>query len=143
MPIGGSGPSGGAGVQRDVKSFTAQSTIGFTGVHAVPADFVAEQIRTLMDDVRIDAIKIGTLASGSSTTPCCGNSCPGAPHRGTARASEALAQVTAIVPAPSTATMMGGNGSARRRERGQGEETPAPTYPGLTASARTRKLIER
>jgi len=77
LTIAGSDPSGGAGIQADLKTFsahgaygtsvvtalTAQSTRGVTGVHTVPTDFVAEQWRTLVADVRVDAIKIGMLAT--------------------------------------------------------------------------------
>lgn len=77
LTIAGSDPSGGAGIQGDLKTFTAlgaygtavitaltaQATTGVTGVHEVPAAFVAEQIHTLLSDVRIDAIKIGMLAT--------------------------------------------------------------------------------
>ncbi|WP_425307791.1 bifunctional hydroxymethylpyrimidine kinase/phosphomethylpyrimidine kinase [Ammonicoccus fulvus] len=77
LSIAGSDPSGGAGIQADLKTFaalgaygttvitalTAQSTRGVTGVHAVPVEFVDEQLRTLTEDVRIDAVKIGMLAS--------------------------------------------------------------------------------
>lgn len=78
LTIAGSDPSGGAGVQADLKTFsalgaygtavltalTAQSTRGVTGVHAVPAAFLAEQLATLAADVRLDAVKIGMLARG-------------------------------------------------------------------------------
>lgn len=77
LSIAGSDPSGGAGVQADLKSIsanggygmcaivalTAQNTRGVTGIHAVPLDFVRAQLDALVDDVRIDAIKIGMLAS--------------------------------------------------------------------------------
>lgn len=77
LSIAGSDPSGGAGIQADLKTFsalgvygcaamtalTAQSTRGVTGIHVVPADFVAEQVRTLAADVHIDAVKIGMLAT--------------------------------------------------------------------------------
>jgi len=77
LAIAGSDPSGGAGIQADLKTFsalgaygtavitalTAQSTQGVTGVHLVPADFVTAQLHTLVADVRIDAIKIGMLAT--------------------------------------------------------------------------------
>ena len=77
LTIAGSDPSGGAGIQGDLKTFTAlgaygtavitaltaQATTGVSGVHEVPADFVAEQIHTLLGDVRIDAVKIGMLAT--------------------------------------------------------------------------------
>lgn len=77
LTIAGSDPSGGAGIQGDLKTFsalgaygtavltslTAQSTWGVTGVHVVPADFVRAQLDTLVDDVAVDAAKIGMLAS--------------------------------------------------------------------------------
>ncbi|MDO4716265.1 MAG: bifunctional hydroxymethylpyrimidine kinase/phosphomethylpyrimidine kinase [Propionibacteriaceae bacterium] len=77
LTIAGSDPSGGAGVQADLKAFsangaygmtvltalTAQNTQGVTGVHAVPVSFVAEQLDTLLADITPDATKIGMLAT--------------------------------------------------------------------------------
>ncbi|MDO5499731.1 MAG: bifunctional hydroxymethylpyrimidine kinase/phosphomethylpyrimidine kinase [Propionibacteriaceae bacterium] len=77
LTIAGSDPSGGAGIQADLKTFTAlgafgtsvitaltaQNTRGVTGVHAIPVDFVDQQLATLTEDVRIDTVKIGMLAS--------------------------------------------------------------------------------
>lgn len=77
LTIAGSDPCGGAGIQADLKTFsalgtygtsvitalTAQSTAGVTGVHAVPTDFIAAQLDTLMDDVHLDGVKIGMVAS--------------------------------------------------------------------------------
>ena len=77
LTIAGSDPSGGAGIQADLKTFsalgvygtavitalTAQNTRGVTGVQVVPADFVRQQLETLAADVRLDAIKIGMLAN--------------------------------------------------------------------------------
>jgi hydroxymethylpyrimidine/phosphomethylpyrimidine kinase len=77
LTIAGSDPSGGAGIQADLKTFsalgaygatvltalTAQNTQGVSGVHPVPPEFVREQWRTLMADVRVDAMKIGMLGS--------------------------------------------------------------------------------
>ena len=77
LTIAGSDPSGGAGTQADLKTFsalgvygtavitalTAQNTDGVTGVHVPPADFVKEQLTTLLDDVIIDSTKIGMLAN--------------------------------------------------------------------------------
>lgn len=77
LTIATSDPSGGAGIQADLKTFTAlgaygtavlvaltaQSTHGVTGIHVVPASFVDEQIDTLLSDVRVDAVKIGMLAN--------------------------------------------------------------------------------
>ncbi len=44
-------------------ALTAQNTQGVTGVHTVPAGFVADQIRAIFADVRVDAIKIGMIAN--------------------------------------------------------------------------------
>jgi hydroxymethylpyrimidine/phosphomethylpyrimidine kinase len=77
LTIAGSDPSGGAGIQADLKTFsalgaygtavltalTAQNTRGVTGVHAVPAAFVGEQLRTLLADVTVHATKLGMLGT--------------------------------------------------------------------------------
>lgn len=79
LTIAGSDPSGGAGIQADLKTFsalgaygtsvvtalTAQATTGVTAVHEVPVDFVRAQLDTLLADVRIDAVKIGMLSSAA------------------------------------------------------------------------------
>lgn len=79
LSIAGSDPSGGAGVQADLKTFgalgaygtcvvtalTAQNTMRLTGIHAVPDAFVAQQLDTLLEDVRVDAVKIGMLSTAS------------------------------------------------------------------------------
>jgi len=78
LSIAGSDPSGGAGVQADLKTFsalgcygmaaltalTAQNTRGVSGVHVPPAGFVAAQIDAIFEDVEVHAVKIGMLASG-------------------------------------------------------------------------------
>jgi hydroxymethylpyrimidine/phosphomethylpyrimidine kinase len=77
LSIAGSDPSGGAGIQADLKTFaacntygmavltalTAQNTRGVAGVQAIPAGFVADQIRAVFADVRVDAVKIGMIAN--------------------------------------------------------------------------------
>lgn len=77
LTIAGSDPSGGAGIQADLKTFSAcgcfgtsaivavvdENTVGVTGVHPIPVDFVAGQIRSVLDDIGTDAIKIGMLHS--------------------------------------------------------------------------------
>ncbi len=77
LTIAGSDPSGGAGLQGDLKTFsalgtygtsvitalTAQNTQGVRGVYPIPADFIAQQLETLLDDVALDAVKIGMVAS--------------------------------------------------------------------------------
>lgn len=79
LTIAGSDPSGGAGIQADLKTFsalgaygtsvitalTAQATTGVTGVHEVPVEFVRAQLDTLLADVRIDAVKVGMLSSAA------------------------------------------------------------------------------
>ena len=79
LSIAGVDPSGGAGVLADIKTFsalgvygagvvtalTAQNTRAVTGVHAVPPEFIAQQIDTLFADVRIDAVKIGMLGTAA------------------------------------------------------------------------------
>jgi len=77
LTIAGSDPSGGAGIQADLKTFsalgvygtsvitalTAQNTRGVSGVYVVPTEFVIRQLETLVADVRLDAVKIGMLAN--------------------------------------------------------------------------------
>ena len=77
LTIAGSDPSGGAGIQADLKTFaahgtygmaaltalTAQNTQGVSGVERVPTAFVAAQIKAVFDDVRVDAVKIGMIAT--------------------------------------------------------------------------------
>lgn len=79
LTIAGVDPSGGAGVLADLKAFsalgaygcgavaalTAQNTRAVTGIHEVPPAFLKLQLDTLFDDVRIEAVKIGMLASGA------------------------------------------------------------------------------
>ncbi|MGP1395243.1 MAG: bifunctional hydroxymethylpyrimidine kinase/phosphomethylpyrimidine kinase [Inquilinaceae bacterium] len=75
LTIAGTDPSGGAGIQADLKAFSALGTYGMAAITAlvaqntqgvdrildVPADFVAAQIDTLFADVRVDAVKIGMI----------------------------------------------------------------------------------
>jgi hydroxymethylpyrimidine/phosphomethylpyrimidine kinase len=79
LTIAGSDPSGGAGIQADLRTFaalgvygcaavtllTAQNTHGVNAVLATPADFVTLQLDTLFADVTIDAVKIGALGNAS------------------------------------------------------------------------------
>ena len=77
LSIAGSDPSGGAGIQADLKTFaalgcygmavitalTAQNTQGVSGVHIPPAEFVAQQIDAIFADIEVSAVKIGMLGS--------------------------------------------------------------------------------
>lgn len=77
LSIAGSDPSGGAGIQADLKAFaaqgvygmaaitalTAQNTQGVFGVHLVPPEFVRSQITAVFADIRVHAVKIGMIAT--------------------------------------------------------------------------------
>ena len=73
LSIAGSDPSGGAGLQADLKTFSACGCYGATvvvavvdentGVHPIPVDFVKGQIKSVLDDIGADAVKIGMLHS--------------------------------------------------------------------------------
>jgi len=76
VTIAGSDSGGGAGIQADIKTFsalgvygasvitalTAQNTLGVTGIHDVPADFVTAQIDAVFSDLKVNAVKIGMLS---------------------------------------------------------------------------------
>ncbi|MEE4252862.1 MAG: bifunctional hydroxymethylpyrimidine kinase/phosphomethylpyrimidine kinase [Desulfuromusa sp.] len=75
LTIAGSDSGGGAGIQADLKTFsafgcygmsaltaiTAQNTCEVSAIHAVPADIVTAQIKAVIDDIGVDAVKIGML----------------------------------------------------------------------------------
>ncbi|WP_035246080.1 bifunctional hydroxymethylpyrimidine kinase/phosphomethylpyrimidine kinase [Desulfogranum mediterraneum] len=77
LTIAGSDSGGGAGIQADLKTFaangcygmsvitalTAQNTLGVHGIHAVPVDFVRQQLEAVLADIGTDAVKIGMLFS--------------------------------------------------------------------------------
>lgn len=79
LTIAGSDSGGGAGIQADLKTFsalqafgasvltalTAQNTRQVTAIHAVPADFVRAQLDAVFDDIRIAAVKVGMLATAA------------------------------------------------------------------------------
>jgi hydroxymethylpyrimidine/phosphomethylpyrimidine kinase len=80
LTIAGSDSSGGAGIQADLKTFsalgvygasvitalTAQNTVSVSAIHSVPADFVHAQMDAVFADLAIGAIKIGMLANEST-----------------------------------------------------------------------------
>lgn len=80
LSIAGSDPSGGAGIQADLKAFsavgaygmaaiaalTAQNTRGVTGVVPVDSGFLVEQIDTVFADIRVDAVKIGMIGGAEA-----------------------------------------------------------------------------
>ena len=81
LTIAGSDSGGGAGIQADLKTFsafrvfgmsvlaalTAQNSVGVHGVHEVPPAFVKAQIDAVLSDFGADAVKIGMLSSAPIT----------------------------------------------------------------------------
>ncbi len=77
LTIAGSDSGGGAGIQADLKTFsalgcygmtaitaiTAQNTLGVTAIHGVPASVLKAQIQAVIEDIGVDAVKIGMLHS--------------------------------------------------------------------------------
>ncbi len=80
LSIAGSDSGGGAGIQADLKAFarcgvhgltavtalTAQNTVGVTGIHTVPGEFIVEQVRAVAEDIGVDAVKIGMLGTAAT-----------------------------------------------------------------------------
>ncbi|MGQ5523908.1 bifunctional hydroxymethylpyrimidine kinase/phosphomethylpyrimidine kinase [Chitinimonas sp. PSY-7] len=92
LTIAGSDSGGGAGIQADLKTFsalgayglsvvtalTAQNTCGVKAVHPIPPDFVAAQLDAVFSDIRIDAVKLGMLANTGvihAVADCLGQYC--------------------------------------------------------------------
>ncbi|MDB5021550.1 MAG: phosphomethylpyrimidine kinase [Pedobacter sp.] len=77
LTIAGSDSGGGAGIQADLKTISAlgcfattaitaitvQNTLGVTGIHQIPVDFVTAQIKAVMGDLKPSTIKIGMVHS--------------------------------------------------------------------------------
>jgi hydroxymethylpyrimidine/phosphomethylpyrimidine kinase len=75
LTIAGSDSGGGAGIQADLKAFarcgahgmsaitaiTAQNTVAVTGVYPLPPEAIVEQVRAVVEDIGVDAVKIGML----------------------------------------------------------------------------------
>jgi hydroxymethylpyrimidine/phosphomethylpyrimidine kinase len=75
ITIAGSDSGGGAGIQADLKAFarcgvhgtsaivalTAQNTLGVTSIHTVPPEMVVDQVRAVVTDIGVDAVKVGML----------------------------------------------------------------------------------
>jgi hydroxymethylpyrimidine/phosphomethylpyrimidine kinase len=77
LSVAGSDSGAGAGIQADLKAFaacgvygmtaitaiTAQNTVGVTGIHNVPPEIILAQVRAVVSDIGVDAVKIGMLAT--------------------------------------------------------------------------------
>ncbi len=86
LTIAGSDPSGGAGIQADLKVFqrfgvyglsalsaaTAQNTCGVSAIERIEARFLYEQLKTLLSDLRPDALKTGMLLSAEAVRSVAG-----------------------------------------------------------------------
>jgi hydroxymethylpyrimidine/phosphomethylpyrimidine kinase len=80
LSIAGSDSGGGAGIQADLKTFsalgcfgmtaitalTAQNTLGVRSIHAVPLQILVDQIDAVVEDIGVDAVKIGMLHSADT-----------------------------------------------------------------------------
>ena len=85
LSIAGSDSGGGAGIQADLKAFaacgvhgmtaitaiTAQNTVGVTAIHHVPPDLIIAQVAAILDDIGVDAIKIGMLGTVDTIAAVC------------------------------------------------------------------------
>jgi hydroxymethylpyrimidine/phosphomethylpyrimidine kinase len=109
LSIAGSDSGGGAGIQADLKAFafcgvhgmtaisaiTVQNTVAVQDVHQVPAGVIVAQVRAVVEDIGVDAVKIGMLGSEQTATGV----------------AEALAVVPGAVPVVVDPVMVSESGS--------------------------------
>jgi hydroxymethylpyrimidine/phosphomethylpyrimidine kinase len=101
LAIAGSDSGGGAGIQADLKAFarcgvhgttaitaiTAQNTVGVQAVFAIPPETILAQVRAVLADIRVDAVKVGMLGTAETV-------------RAVARALDELPAQTPVVVDP-------------------------------------------
>src|SRR5437660_535570 len=111
VTIAGSDSGGGAGIQADLKTFsalgvygasvitalTAQNTQGVSGIHDVPARFIAAQIDAVFSDLRVNAVKIGMLSQPLAIGVVAAGLAKG--HRLSEAVADAKVYVTAAIAA--------------------------------------------
>ena len=82
LTIAGSDSGGGAGIQADLKTMlaqgvhgmtvltavTAQNSVGVQGIWPLPAESIRAQFRSVVDDIGVDAVKVGMLGSEETVT---------------------------------------------------------------------------
>jgi hydroxymethylpyrimidine/phosphomethylpyrimidine kinase len=80
LSIAGSDSGGGAGIEADLKAFarcgvhgmcaitaiTAQNTLGVSAIHAIPPEIILAQVRAVSEDIGVDAVKVGMLATAET-----------------------------------------------------------------------------
>jgi hydroxymethylpyrimidine/phosphomethylpyrimidine kinase len=80
LTIAGSDSGGGAGIQADLKAFarcgvhgcsaitaiTAQNTLGVSAIHPIPPEIVLAQVRAVVSDIGVDAVKVGMLGDAAT-----------------------------------------------------------------------------
>ena len=89
LSIAGSDCSGGAGIQADLKTFSAHGVFGMSVIVSVVAentsrvidiqnvtpDMIEKQIDAVFEDIEVDAVKIGMLSTPVQAGKCCDRSC--------------------------------------------------------------------
>lgn len=170
LSIAGSDSGGGAGVQADLKAFarcgvhgmsaitaiTAQSTVGVTAVHTVPPEIVLAQVRAVVEDIGVDAVKVGMLGTAEvirAVARALDELPPGTPvvvdpvmvaesgarllqeDAQRALVEEILPRATVLTPNLPEARVLAGDGDPPAREPTEGAPEPTEGAPEPTEGA--------